>query len=53
MIVPTGKGSTLVDGISIDTLSVGRGKGVAVETPAGTKRHADSERDRKQTEMRI
>ena len=54
MIVPMGKGGTLVDGIAIDKLSVGRGKGVAVETtPACTEKHADNERDRRQTEIRI
>jgi len=48
-----GKDSMLGDGIAVDKLSVGRDKGVAVETPGCTKRHADNERVSRQTEMRI
>jgi hypothetical protein len=51
--MPMGKAGTLGDGIAVDKLSVGRDKGVAVETtPACTRRHADNERDRRHTEMR-
>jgi hypothetical protein len=48
-----GKGVTLGAGIAVavDKLSVVRDKGVAVETYPG--RHADNERDRRHTEMRI
>jgi hypothetical protein len=52
--MPVGKGGTPGDGIAVDKLSVGRDKGVAVETtPACSGRHADNERDRRQTDMRI
>jgi hypothetical protein len=52
-IVPIGKDGTLGDDVAVDKLSVGRDMGVAVETtPACTGRHADNERDRRQTEMR-
>jgi hypothetical protein len=48
-----GKDGTLGDGIAVDKLSVGRDKGVAVETtPACSGRHADNDRDRRQTETR-
>jgi len=45
-----GKGVTLGEGIAADTLSVGRDKGVAVETCSELQ--ADNERDSRQTEMR-
>jgi len=52
--VPPSPIGTLGDGIAVDKLSVGRDKGVAVETtPACTEKHADNERDRRQIEMRI
>jgi len=47
-----GKDVTLGDGIAVDKLSVGRDKGVAVETTSACGRHADNERDRRQTEIR-
>jgi hypothetical protein len=51
--MPMGKDGTLGDGIAVDKLSVGSDKGVDVETtPACSGRHADNERDRRQTEMR-
>jgi hypothetical protein len=50
--MPVGKGGSLGDGIAVDKLSVGRDIGVAVETtPACTGRHADNERDMRQTEI--
>jgi hypothetical protein len=43
----------LGDGIAVDKLPVGRVLGVAVETTlACSGRHADNERDRRQTEIR-
>jgi len=51
--MPVDKGGTLGDGIAVDKLSVGRDMGVAVETtPACSERHADNERDMRQTEIR-
>ncbi len=51
--MPMGKDGTLGDDIAVDKLSVGRDKGVAVETTPACGRHADNARDRKQTEIRI
>jgi len=51
--MPVGKDGTLGDCVAVDKLSVGSDKGVDVETtPACSGRHADNERDRRQTEMR-
>jgi len=51
--MPMGKDGTLGDGIAVDKLSVGSDKGVAVETTlACSGRHADNERDRRQTEIK-
>jgi len=51
--MPMGKDGTLGDGIAVDKLSVGSDKGVAVETTlVCCGRHADNERDRRQTEIR-
>jgi len=47
------KGGTLGYGIAVEKLSVGSEKGVAVATtPSCTRRHADNERVRRQTEIR-
>jgi hypothetical protein len=47
-----GKGSTAGDGIAVDKLSVGKDKGVVMETtPACSGRHAANERDRRQIDM--
>jgi len=51
--MPVGKGVTLGDGMAVDKLSVGSVTGVSVETtPVCSGRHADNERDRRETEIR-
>jgi len=51
--MPLGIDGTLGDGITVDKLSVGGDKGVAVETTSACSgRHADNERDRRETEIR-
>ncbi len=52
-ITLVGIGVTLGVGIAVDKLCVGRDKGVAVEATPACRRHADKERDRRQTERRI